>query len=344
MKGLGVGMALAILIDATIVRALLVPATMRLMGHWNWWAPGPLLRLWERIGLGDLEGHGPPQPRPEPTGMVPALAIAAAAPNGAGAASPVVGAASPATATVMRPVAAPAAADRTMVAQAVAPGQLAYLVARTVDGSGSTHQLTEAGATIGRAADNTIVLPDQLASGHHARIERAPDGSFVVHDLGSTNGTFVGEERVDGSAVLAEGAELKVGGTTFTLKVVAPAAPLEAAPRDSLVAPTVMTRRMRLTDLLVVVEGDEPGKVYNLEGDTISIGRDPRNQIVLNDVRLSAFHVRLQRGLDGGLLIEDRGSTNGTFLNGVLLEDPQPMMENDLIQVGHTTLQLQRLV
>ena len=60
MKELGVGMTLAIALDATIVRALLVPATMRLMGRWNWWAPRPLQRLWSRAGLGDLEGHGTP--------------------------------------------------------------------------------------------------------------------------------------------------------------------------------------------------------------------------------------------------------------------------------------------
>ncbi len=59
MKELGVGMALAIALDATIVRALLVPATMRLMGHWNWWAPKPLLRVWQRAGLGDFEAHAP---------------------------------------------------------------------------------------------------------------------------------------------------------------------------------------------------------------------------------------------------------------------------------------------
>jgi uncharacterized membrane protein YdfJ with MMPL/SSD domain len=40
-------------VDATIVRALLVPATMRIMGRWNWWAPAPLLRLHRRIGLGE---------------------------------------------------------------------------------------------------------------------------------------------------------------------------------------------------------------------------------------------------------------------------------------------------
>jgi putative drug exporter of the RND superfamily len=45
IKALGIGMALAVALDATVVRALLVPATMRLLGHWNWWVPGGLRRL-----------------------------------------------------------------------------------------------------------------------------------------------------------------------------------------------------------------------------------------------------------------------------------------------------------
>ena len=51
IKSIGVGMAIAVLIDATIIRVLLVPATMRLMGRWNWWAPGPLGRLADRLGF-----------------------------------------------------------------------------------------------------------------------------------------------------------------------------------------------------------------------------------------------------------------------------------------------------
>ncbi|MEZ4523363.1 MAG: MMPL family transporter [Thermomicrobiales bacterium] len=39
VKSLGLGIAIAILLDATVVRALLVPATMRLLGDWNWWLP-----------------------------------------------------------------------------------------------------------------------------------------------------------------------------------------------------------------------------------------------------------------------------------------------------------------
>lgn len=55
IKSIGVGMALAVALDATIVRVLLVPATMRLLGSWNWWAPGPLGRLAERFGFSHVE-------------------------------------------------------------------------------------------------------------------------------------------------------------------------------------------------------------------------------------------------------------------------------------------------
>jgi RND superfamily putative drug exporter len=51
IKFVGVGMLIAVLLDATVVRALLVPATMRLLGRVNWWAPGPLRRWWEQHGL-----------------------------------------------------------------------------------------------------------------------------------------------------------------------------------------------------------------------------------------------------------------------------------------------------
>jgi uncharacterized membrane protein YdfJ with MMPL/SSD domain len=53
IKAIGLGMGIAVLVDATVVRALLVPATMRLMGRWNWWAPKPLARLHRRLGLSE---------------------------------------------------------------------------------------------------------------------------------------------------------------------------------------------------------------------------------------------------------------------------------------------------
>jgi uncharacterized membrane protein YdfJ with MMPL/SSD domain len=53
MKQVGFGQAVAVAIAASIVRALLVPALMRLLGDWNWWAPRPLRRLHQRLGLAE---------------------------------------------------------------------------------------------------------------------------------------------------------------------------------------------------------------------------------------------------------------------------------------------------
>jgi uncharacterized membrane protein YdfJ with MMPL/SSD domain len=60
IKQIAFGQALAVAIDATIVRALLVPALMALLGRWNWWAPARLRRLYERVGLGDARPHEVP--------------------------------------------------------------------------------------------------------------------------------------------------------------------------------------------------------------------------------------------------------------------------------------------
>ncbi|MFI5485303.1 MMPL family transporter [Micromonospora echinaurantiaca] len=66
IKLIGIGMIVAIVVDATLVRALLVPATMRLLGRWNWWAPGPLGRVYRRYGI--REGA-----EPEPAERHPAF-------------------------------------------------------------------------------------------------------------------------------------------------------------------------------------------------------------------------------------------------------------------------------
>lgn len=65
MRMFGVGLTLAVLMDATLIRMLLVPAFMRLAGRANWWAPGPLRRLHDRIGLSESahsESAQPPRP------------------------------------------------------------------------------------------------------------------------------------------------------------------------------------------------------------------------------------------------------------------------------------------
>jgi uncharacterized membrane protein YdfJ with MMPL/SSD domain len=64
IKSLGVAMAIAVALDASVIRVLLVPATMRLLGKWNWWAPGPLGRLADRLGFSHVEAEEPPEAAP----------------------------------------------------------------------------------------------------------------------------------------------------------------------------------------------------------------------------------------------------------------------------------------
>lgn len=59
VKEIGFGMAVAVILDVTVVRGLLLPAVMSLLGEWNWWAPGPLRRLHERWS-GRRAGPVPP--------------------------------------------------------------------------------------------------------------------------------------------------------------------------------------------------------------------------------------------------------------------------------------------
>jgi RND superfamily putative drug exporter len=61
IKQNGIGTALAVLIDASIIRALLVPSLMEMLGRWNWWAPRPLRWLHRRIGLSEGESSPAPQ-------------------------------------------------------------------------------------------------------------------------------------------------------------------------------------------------------------------------------------------------------------------------------------------
>jgi RND superfamily putative drug exporter len=57
IKAIGIGLAIAVAIDATLVRALAVPALMRLLGDLNWWAPNPLRLLHSRVGLSESRHH-----------------------------------------------------------------------------------------------------------------------------------------------------------------------------------------------------------------------------------------------------------------------------------------------
>ncbi|MBV8084957.1 MAG: FHA domain-containing protein [Chloroflexi bacterium] len=73
-------------------------------------------------------------------------------------------------------------------------------------------------ATLGRAPDNTIVLPDGSVSAHHAAV-RQQSGQWFIEDLRSTNGTAVNEKRVSASAPLYPGDTVRLGEVVLRLEV-----------------------------------------------------------------------------------------------------------------------------
>jgi putative drug exporter of the RND superfamily len=88
MRMFGTGLTLAVLADATLVRMVLVPAFMHVLGHWSWWAPKPLVWLHERLGISESDSPPLPVPaaptrgrhrRPDQDSATPAAASSAAA-------------------------------------------------------------------------------------------------------------------------------------------------------------------------------------------------------------------------------------------------------------------------
>ena len=111
-------------------------------------------------------------------------------------------------------------------------------------------------------------------------------------------------------------------------------------PASSVGQTFVIRRRPRTLAYLIEKEGQQVGRVYQIDKDITDIGRDPRNTIVLTDGAVSGFHARLERGPDGSFLISDRGSSNGSRFNGEPLTVPRTMDENDEFGLGSTLLVL----
>jgi ABC-type multidrug transport system ATPase subunit/ABC-type multidrug transport system permease subunit len=145
--------------------------------------------------------------------------------------------------------------------------------------------------SIGRRSENDVVLEGERVSRHHARVALAEHGWFVS-DLQSMNGTFVNGHRLRGeSRWLASGDTISVGG--HQLRFVAG----------------------ERTHAGVAGMPLLPARMVQYAGGRMTLGRDPTNDVVLDDPNVSRFHAVVAPGRSG-IELRDLGSSNGTRVDG----------------------------
>ncbi|OKK02443.1 hypothetical protein AMK26_22595 [Streptomyces sp. CB03234] len=93
---------------------------------------------------------------------------------------------------------------------------------------------------------------------------------------------------------------------------------------------------------LVVSEGTLTGTTVALQGQTITLGRAHDSTIVLDDDYASSRHARIYPDRDGQWIVEDLGSTNGTYLDRTRLTTPTPIPLGAPIRIGKTVIELRK--
>jgi RND superfamily putative drug exporter len=206
---------------------------------------------------------------------------------------------------------------------------------------------------IGREGKGEGLLGGDLEiSRRHARVFQKGD-KVLIEDLGSTNGTMVNGRKIKKPTELRHGDKVDVG--TTTLEVDSPPPP-EPEPAEA-PAPEVTAQRKVVTSdvtaprkvqkkpskpvktFLRVVAGPSSGTSVPITDEPFTIGRAEEDAAgTLNDdPELSRRHCQVTLA-EGGLLIEDLGSTNGTFVNGRRIPAPTLVKPGDAVWVGTSTL------
>ncbi len=174
--------------------------------------------------------------------------------------------------------------------------------------------------TIGRDTDRQMVLPSASVSRKHARLVLDGPQPYVM-DEGSANGVIVNGVRIAGPTAVVPGVRVDIA--EFHLEFEVPQANLPVAPpMTEAVAP--ISARMPPVDSgggdvpirLVAEGGPFDGRLYDIPGGEVAVGRAVDNDMVLDDPSLSRKHARVRRAPGGRIEVEDLGSSNGTFVNG----------------------------
>jgi ABC transport system ATP-binding/permease protein len=214
---------------------------------------------------------------------------------------------------------------------------------------------------IGRDPAADIVLEDSRVSWRHA-VLKVDGQSWVLEDLGSTNGTWVGAERTSRVSIRAN-CVVRLGnpedGPVLRFEPQPPPRPAPApTPRPAQapvarpapapvpkppqpVAPVAPVAPASVAASMAHLPSVDrrPTARLPLPAKVMRIGRTPENDLMVSDLGVSRQHAELRKSQSGRYEIIDLGSHNGTFVNGSRVQRAE-LTEDDIISIGHATFRL----
>jgi pSer/pThr/pTyr-binding forkhead associated (FHA) protein len=187
---------------------------------------------------------------------------------------------------------------------------------------------------IGRAASCLVMVNQPSLSARHSRLN-VQGQQVTVSDLGSSNGTFINNQRLNGPCLLAEAAELRCGNVVFYLTSDPLFIPPAGATATSVTSSGTQIHR---TAPFALVDGQQ--KSTPITGTT-NIGRLADNTLAFpSDEKLSGHHAEVI--ISGTqVIIRDLASLNGTTVGGKNIQRPTVLRHGDHITFGHQRLRLQ---
>lgn len=183
---------------------------------------------------------------------------------------------------------------------------------------------------IGRHPDNEVHIDSMAVSRNHCVLSRAPQGGWVVEDLGGSNGTFVNGARVQQRAAVRDGDVLGIGKFQVSFR---------SAPNDALgITSAVGVDAPELRELTAPLKGyviveNRPGPVIPLERDVFVIGAGAGVDLLCPGAARRALIVR---GYGGFQLVDVAGEVT---LRGAAMSDRAWLQEGDRLTVGELQLQ-----